>query len=97
MTAVADAKSLIELLIGRASTVDEQNRISDAFVNSDPYMLGNFADPENPTNEEKAQLFMDTILRFGKEIVKNEAEASAHAEAQATIVAAGSSAIADWE
>jgi hypothetical protein len=83
MTAVTDAKTVIETLIGRTLTNDQLGRIGARFKEADedeqfeiqmPGHLGVFADPDNPTNEEMAQLFLDTVLVFSKRTVRGMAQ-----------------------
>ena len=76
MTAVTDFTTVIETLIGRSVPGPQLKRIGERFKEADPYELGVFADPANPTNEELAQLGLDTILTYSKRLVRGAAEVS---------------------
>lgn len=97
MAAVADATLIIETLLGRTLTAEQLGRIGDAYVLADPYNLGSYADPQNPTNEEKAQLFLDTTLRHGQETVRQGKRHSLWKDNIATIDAQVNTAVADIE
>ena len=97
MTAITDAKAVVELLLGKTTTAEQNQRIANGFVARDPYSLWNPADPQNPTGEEKAQLFLDTMLAFGKQTIRNGAEFTAAETAKADIAAAGDTAVTDLE
>jgi wyosine [tRNA(Phe)-imidazoG37] synthetase (radical SAM superfamily) len=82
MTAVADAKTVIETLIGRTLSNDQLQRIGQRYKRLDdggveieiPSGLGVYADPNNPTNEELAQTFLDFTLALSKEAVRSVAK-----------------------
>jgi len=96
MTAVTDAKLVLETVAGKSLTAEQLQTIANRVRLADPARLTEFnpdggylwaADPENPTNEEIAQLFLDTTKHFwqswlghgaAKEI-KNQAEIEAAA------------------
>lgn len=91
MTALTDAKSILETLIGRTLTADQLNRIGNAFVEQDPYDIGGWDDggdppiPRQPTNEEVAQHLLDTLKQYGRSIVAGAAKRSKTTELEGTI------------
>lgn len=95
MTAVTDATTVIEKLIGRTPTGAELTRVADAFVAADPHSLAAFAIPGNPTNEEKAQLFLDTFLTWGRQVVRSVAEDSEQITVDGQVTGAGDTAVND--
>ena len=97
MTAVTDATTVIETLLGRTLTAEQLIRIGDAFAVVDIYGLATFADPENPTNEEKAQLFLDTNLKWGQQVVEQANRIIETDAVQSTIDTNVATAVADFE
>ena len=95
MTAITDATTVIDVLIGRSSSAAQRTRIANAFVSTDPHSLAAFADPPNPTNEEKAQLFLDTFLTWGRQVVRSVAEASEQVTVDGQVTGAGDTAVND--
>ena len=100
MTAIADATAVANLLIGRTLTGPELNRIGDAYFAADPHSLIRrgvvvIADPENPTNEEKAQLFLDSMLHNARAILRHTAEQSETEAVDGQVSAAGDAAVND--
>lgn len=107
MTAVADATTVIETLIGRTLTAQQLQNIGNRMVLADPYGLarpgrgpnaqdpGYFADPENPTAEEKAQLILDSLNITLKQWNRRAAQEEARLAAVAGELAAGDTADAD--
>ena len=103
MTAIADAKTVVETLIGRTATTEELQRIAAAFVDARTYGVRIptvqpdtvFVDSENPTNEEKAQLFLDAMKWFARQVVANAAEKTTRAQNDANVAAAKATAEAD--
>ena len=53
------------------------------------------ADPQNPTNEEKAQIFNLTLLTWGKQVVRSVAEGAETDTVEGQIEAAGDTAVSD--
>ena len=100
MTAVTDAKLVIETLLGRTMTGAALTRVADAYMLADPHSLVKtgvvvLADPDNPTNEEKAELFLKTLKISGQQVVKYVAAKGADDSAQAAKEAAQAAAEAD--
>lgn len=104
MTAVADATTVIETLLGRTLTGPQLQNIGSRMVQADPFGLtrgvrnqpsGYFADPDNPTNEEKAQLILDSLLLTLKRWNRQAAQNAAKQTASADIIAAGDAAEVD--
>jgi len=96
MTAITDATTVIQTLSGRAVANAQLVRIADAFVSADPHSLAAFADPASPTNEEKAQLVMDTFSTWGRQVVRSVAEASETVTVEGQVTGAGDTAAADF-
>jgi hypothetical protein len=97
MTAVTDATLVIETLIGRTLTAQQLQNVGIRYKYSDPYGLGVFVDPENPTNEELAQLFLDTTLRHAKHLLRNSGETEEHEVSRTNVSTAGDTAVANLE
>jgi len=95
MTAVTDAITVINILKrGGSATGTELQRIGAKFK---IYAGSEFVavDPENPTNEELAENFLLMTRRFGQSVLRMEAEKEARATYNATVTAAGDTAVAD--
>jgi hypothetical protein len=107
MTAVTDATLIIETVIGRPLTGPQLSSIADKVVALDPfgYLTGGpggepstyFADPENPTNEEKAQLFLDTTERIWRNWMQRGGAEIAKETTDATVAAAMAAAEAELD
>lgn len=100
MTNITDAKLVIETLIGHTMTNEALTRIADAYLEADPHSLiknGSvvLADPDNPTADEKAQLFLATLKKGGQVVVGNVSDAASDDSAEAAKEAARLAAIAD--
>ena len=95
MTAITDAATVFDTLVGRTTTSAERGRVANAFVSADPHSLAAFADPQNPTNEEKAQLFLDTFLTWGRQVVRSVAEGSEQVTVDGQVTGAGDTAVND--
>ena len=105
MAAIDDAKTVIETLTGRVHTAQELQNIADAFISAKRYGIRipavggsepNFADPDNPTNEEKAQLFLNAMKWFGQQVVQLNAEKITRAANDANVATAKANALADF-
>ena len=94
MAAIDDAKTVINILTNGTADNAQMLRIADRFVT---YAGSGLAavDPENPTNEEKAQNFLDMIRRFGRSVLRGDATKEARAANDATVEAAAATAEAD--
>ena len=95
MTAITDAKLIIETALGHSVTTAALMRIANAYATTDPHSLADFADPENPTNEEKAQLYIDTLLANGWAVVRSHAEGKEQTIVDGQVSNAGDTAVAD--
>ena len=100
MTAITDAGTVLDTLVGRTTTAAERGRVADAFTAADPHSLianGTLVvvDPENLTNEEKAQLFLDTFLTWGRQVVRAMAQDSEQITVDGQIEGAGDTAVND--
>ena len=100
MSNVTDAKQVIEIILGKTMTAAALTRVADAYWTADPHSLVNNgvvvpADPDNPTNDEKAQLFLQTLKKNGQAVVRNVAGAGADDSAAAAKEAAQAAAEAD--
>ena len=94
MPAIDDAKTVIEILAGTLPDNPRLVRIADKFVD---YAGTRFtpADPLNPTNEEKAQNFLDELRRFGRRVLRDVAQDDELTTLLADIQSAGDTAEAD--
>ena len=77
-------------------------RVADAYWSADPHSLIRNGvvvpvDPLNPTDEEKAGLFLQTLKKNGQAIVGHVSANDSDASAQAAKEAAQAAAIADLE
>ncbi len=97
MTAVSDLKLIIETAVGHNVNNALLMRIANAYAETDPHSLANFADPENPTNEEKAQLYIDTLKVNGKAVAGNASDRKHDNSARAQRAAARAAAEADLD
>jgi hypothetical protein len=82
MTAVADAKVVMETLAGKPLTVDKRTEITEAFVALwADQRRGRFApDVSALTNEEKSQIFMDEMKLHGVRTTQRHRKALKDAE-----------------
>ena len=99
MSNITDAKLVIETVLGHSMTNDALIRVADAYWAADPHSLIHNgvvvpADLDNPTNEEKSELFLKTLKKSGQEVVKHVA-AKAADDAAAAAKAAAEAAAAD--
>ena len=99
MSNITDAKLVIETILGRSMTAEALIRVADAYMAADPHSLVHngdivLADPENPTADEKAQLFLMTLKKSGQAVVRHVA-AKAADDAAAAAKAAAEAAAAD--
>ncbi len=70
MTRLADAGIVMNILAERPITGASRGNVANSFVATDPHSLlaGIAVDPANPTNEEKAKLFLDSLFTWAKEV-----------------------------
>jgi len=102
MSNITDAKLVIETIIGHSMTNEALIRIADAYWSADPHSLIRNgvvipADTENPTNDEKAELFMKTLKKSGQAVVGHVSDKTVDESAVAAKEAARLVAIADME
>ncbi len=95
MTAITEATTVIETLIGRTLTGAELSRIGDAFFSEDAFFIVTNSGITNPSNEEKAQLFLDTILDYCRRTVRGGAETAEYSVVSTQISDAGDTAVDD--
>jgi hypothetical protein len=97
MTALVDTKLILETTYDRLFDNTDLNLAGDSMVSVDPFGLRNFAIPNSPTNEEKAQLIKDSFGHWFRETVIREYAERAEREgnAKVSIKAAGDSAVTD--
>lgn len=78
-------------------TAQQLQNIGARVRQADPYGIGVYVDPENPTNEEMAQLILDTMSTYMKDVVRKIAEAEQRETNAGSVTAAGDTAVADLE
>ena len=95
MAAIDDAKSLINILKrGGTSTNPQLLRIAAQFqVYAGSAFIA--VDPINPTNEELAENILLMFRRFGRSVVRAQAEKGARSDNDAVVDAAADTAEAD--
>jgi len=69
MTAVAQAKAVMEGLAGKTLAVAKMTAIVNNYIASHPRNTL----PESPTNEQKAQFFIDSLKGRVRNLVRNGA------------------------
>lgn len=93
---VDDMRTVVETIRGKVTTNEQLVRIATAFsehwVNE---FNGLVADPENPTNNEKAAFYLMKMRQYTRSIVVNAAEEQARPAANITVQTAGEAAAAD--
>lgn len=90
------ALAIIEGAIDATPSAAQQQRIAEAVIKYRPDILVQVAtDPANPTQAEKAEVFVRAVREWGQSWLRATAEKDAGADAQATITAAGDTAAAD--
>lgn len=95
-TYVDRAQGIIDGVIDGTSTVQQQQNVASAFITYRPDLLLLYAiDPENPTNEEKAQVFVEALRLWGREILRSQAEKTTRDSNEAAAIAAGAAAEGD--
>jgi len=84
MTDLTDAGTIIDIVARRATTATNRNNVGTSFVAMDPHSLlpGIAVDPANPTNQEKATLFINSLFEWVKQ-VHHDANKQAQLEADA--------------
>ena len=94
MSAIDDAKTVIEILAGTLPGNARLIRIADAFV---AYAGTAFhpAIPGSPTNEEKAQNFLNMLRRDGRRVLRRFGQETQQASDLAGQQSAGDSAEGD--
>jgi hypothetical protein len=98
MTAITDAKTVIETVIGRVLIGQQLRNIGNRYKDADPYSLidsGTFADPDNPTDEELAEFFMACIWSNWKQVVEQSQRTTSTSTKQSEIESEVATAVAD--
>lgn len=90
MTAIAQAKQVMEGLAGKTLTVAKMTAIVNNYIDYDP-------DTMTMTNEQKAQKFIDLMLKRAKEQVRVGANRIAYRNNKAAVDAAEAEALANME
>lgn len=95
-TYIQRATDIIEAAIDAVPTAAQLNRVADAFTAYAPDILEAVAvDPENPTNAEKAEVFVRSMRRWGKSVLRATAEKGARDANEGNVAAAGDAAEGD--
>lgn len=94
MTAIDDAKTIVEILTGTIPGNARLVRIGDAFAESAGTAFKP-ATPNAPTNEEKAQNFLNMLRRDGRRVLRRYGQESQQATDLAGQQAAGDTAAGD--
>lgn len=90
------ANSIVEGAIDAVPTAEQKQRIADAAMKYRPDLLAQIAvDPENPTAEEKAGVFVEALREWGRSWLRDAAEKDARAANDAAVTAAGDAAAGD--
>lgn len=95
MTAITDLTTVLETILKRPMLPEQLQRIGVRFFENDPYGLGVYVDPENPTNEEMAQCTLDNIARFGQDVVKRASTLTEKQDASVTVAQNVADAVSD--
>ena len=95
-TWVQRAQSIIEGVTDAVPTATQQQRIAERCMQYRPDLAELIpVDPENPTNEEKAQVFVTTVRQWGQSWLRLMAEKEEEANNDAAVTAAGDTAVGD--
>lgn len=86
-TYVQRAAATIDALIDGTSTGAQQTRIADAFVRTYGGRYGS-TNPADYTNEQKAQVFVETMKAHGQQILQAGKQLEIEAANEATVEAA---------
>ncbi len=94
MTAVTDAIQVITILKGSAPNNAALLRIADQYIK---YAGSAFqpVDPDNPTNEEKAQLFLTILRQQARSVISKQARTQKQAENESSVQTAIEEALTD--
>jgi hypothetical protein len=98
MTAITDATTVIETVIGRNLTGVQLRNIGNRYKAADPYSLideNTFVDPDNPTDEELALFFLACIWASWQQVVGQSQRTISTASKQAEIESEVAAAVAD--
>lgn len=100
MSNVTRVKTIIEAAVDHTVNNAVLLRIGDAFVDARQDLLV-AVDPDNPTNEEKAGVFLSALKEWGKNTVRGTAQKKKAAELnpafEVDVDAAGTTAEADLD
>jgi hypothetical protein len=90
------ANDIVAAAIDGTPTAEQKQRIADAAIKYRSDLLESLAvDPENPTGEEKAAVFVEALRAWAKSWLRAMAEKDAVAANDATVAAAGDAAELD--
>ena len=90
------ANSIVEGAIDGTPTAQQKQNIADAAIKYRPDLLQTIAvDPENPTAEEKAGVFVEALREWGRSWLRATAEKDARTDNDANVAAAGDTAAGD--
>lgn len=96
-TYIDRALAIIEGAIDAIPDAAHQQRIAAAAIKYRPEILENIAvDPANPTNEEKAEVFVRAVREWGGSWLRACAEKDARSDNEAVVIAAGGTAAGDF-
>ena len=90
------ANSIVEGAIDGVPTAQQKQNIAAAAIKYRPDLLESIAvDPENPTAEEMAAVFVEAMRDWGKSWLRAIAEKDARTDNDAVVAAAGDTAAGD--
>lgn len=95
-TYVERANSIVAGVIDDVPTAQQKQNIADAATKYRPDVLRSIAvDPENPTTEEKAGVFVQIVRQWGQSWLRSVAEEGARTDNDAVVEAASDAAAGD--
>ena len=90
------ANNIVEAAIDGVPTAQQKQNIADAAINYRPDLLDIIAvDPENPTGEEKAGVFVEAMRQWAKSWLHSIASGVTRNANEAAAMAAGDAAAGD--
>lgn len=93
-TMIQRATAIIEAASNSTASQAQLNRVADVFIRIRPDLYSP-ADPDNPTNEERATPFVLAVRANLRHQIKSAIERQARADNEAAVSAAGAAAEAD--
>ena len=94
MSAIDDAKIIINILTNGTADNAQMLRIADHFYAYEGVAVG-AVDPQNPTNEEKAQNFINMLRAYGRQVLRSDAARVTRESNDAAVEAAATAAESD--